>query len=165
MGGISVTTVGEAEVFADHGFDNISVANPVVTPQKFAACVRLHGGPATVAVDNPTNVRDLAAAAEAHGVTLQVVVDIHTRLHRCGVEPGQPAVELARVVHAAPQLKVAGLMTYEGPILATDPEALAAESRQCIQQVWIRASCWSAPACRYGWSVSATRRATRSPEP
>ena len=33
-GGISVTTVGEAEVFANHGFDNIFVANEVVTTQK-----------------------------------------------------------------------------------------------------------------------------------
>src|SRR5262249_57874895 len=34
VGGISVTTLGEAEVFADHGFDNICVANEVVTLQK-----------------------------------------------------------------------------------------------------------------------------------
>src|SRR5919108_326591 len=86
-------------------------------------------------LDTPALVRDLSAAAEAHGVTLQVVVDIHTRLQRCGVEPGQPAVDLARAVHAAPHLELAGLMSYEGAILTTDPEALAAESRQCIQQV------------------------------
>ena len=32
--GISVTTVGEAEVFAQQGFSDIFVANEVVTPQK-----------------------------------------------------------------------------------------------------------------------------------
>src|SRR5215510_11640226 len=136
VGGISVTTVGEAEVFADHGFDNICVANEVVTPQKIRRlCALARRASVIVAVDNPANVRDLSAAAEAHSVTLQVVVDVHTRLHRCGVEPGQAAVELARIVHAAPHLELAGLMSYEGPILAADPAALATESRQCIQQV------------------------------
>jgi D-serine deaminase-like pyridoxal phosphate-dependent protein len=136
VGGISVTTVGEAEVFADHGFDNICVANEVVTPQKIRRlCALARRASVIVAVDNPANVHDLSVAAAAHDVTLQVVVDIHTRLHRCGVEPGQPAVALAHVVHAAPHLEFAGLMSYEGPILTTDPEALAAESRQCIQQV------------------------------
>ena len=112
------------------------MANEVVTRQKIRRlCALARRASVIVAVDNPANVRDLSAAAAAHGVTLQVVVDMHTRLHRCGVEPGQPAVELARVVHAASHLELAGLMSYEGPILTTDPEALAAESRQCIQQV------------------------------
>ena len=136
VGGISVTTVGEAEVFADHGFDNIFVANEVVTPQKIRRlCALARRASIMVAVDNPTNIRDLSEAAGAYSVTLEVVVDIHTRLQRCGVAPGQPAVDLARVVHAAPHLEFAGLMTYEGPILTTGPEALATESRQCIQQV------------------------------
>jgi D-serine deaminase-like pyridoxal phosphate-dependent protein len=136
VGGISVTTVGEAEVFADHGFDSICVANEVVTPQKIRRlCALARRASMIVAVDNQANVRDLSAAAAAHGVTLQVVVDIQTRLQRCGVEPGQPAVALARVVHAAPHLELAGLMAYEGPILATEPATLAAASRQGLQQM------------------------------
>lgn len=136
VGGISVTTVGEAEVFANHGFDNIFVANEVVTPQKIRRlCALARRASMMVAVDNPANIRDLSEAAGAHRVTLQVVVDIHTRLQRCGVAPGQPAVDLARVVHAAPHVEFAGLMTYEGPILTTDPDIWAAESRQCLQQV------------------------------
>ena len=136
VGGISVTTVGEAEVFADHGFHDIAIANEVVTPQKIRRlCALARRATLTVAVDNPANVRDLSEAAGAHGVTLQVMVDIHTRLNRCGIEPGQPAVELARAVHAAPHLDFVGLMTYEGAILTHEPEAMAAETRQCIQQV------------------------------
>jgi 3-hydroxy-D-aspartate aldolase len=136
VGGISVTTVGEAEVFADHGFRDIAIANEVVTPQKIQRlCALARRATLTVAVDNPANVRDLSAAAGVHGVTLQVLVDIHTRLNRCGIEPGQPAVALARAVQAAPHLEFVGLMTYEGPILTGEPEAMAAATRQCIQQV------------------------------
>ena len=53
VGGISVTTVGEAEVFAEHGFDNICVANEVVTPQKIRRlCALARRASMIVAVDN-----------------------------------------------------------------------------------------------------------------
>ena len=35
------------------------------------------------------------------GVVLGVLVDVHTRLERCGVAPGEPAVSLARQAHEA----------------------------------------------------------------
>ena len=136
VGGISVTTVGEAEVFAQHGFADILVANEVVTTQKIGRlCALAHHTKMTVAADNPKNVEDLSEAAQGNGVTLSVVLDIHTRLNRCGVEPGRPAVELARAITEAKSLHLAGLMTYEGAILEEDFEKLASESRMWIQQV------------------------------
>ena len=134
VGGISVTTVGEAEVFAQSGISDIFVANEIVTKPKIARlCALARPGKLTVAADNPHNVQDLSEAAQKAGVTLNVVVDIHTRLDRCGVEPGQPAVDLARVVSKAQNLHFSGLMTYEGAILVEDAEELAAESRKWIQ--------------------------------
>ena len=136
VGGISVTTVGEAEVFAQTGFADMSVANEVVTPPKISRlCALARSAKMTVAVDNPGNVQDLSEAAQRNGVTLGVLVDIHTRLERCGVEPGRPAVDLARAVSDAPNLHFAGLMTYEGTILLEDSEELALESRGWIQRV------------------------------
>ena len=136
VGGISVITVGEAEVFAQSGIADIFVASEVVTKQKIARlCALARKGKLTVAVDNPQNVQDLSDAAQNAGVTLNVVVDIHTRLDLCGVEPGQPAVDLARVVSKAQGIHFKGLMTYEGAILVEDAEELAAESRKWIQQV------------------------------
>ena len=136
VGGIGVTTVGEAEVFAQHGFADIFVANEVVTPQKIRRlCALAHHARMTVAVDNPDSVKDLSEAADAGGVTLNVAVDIHTRLDGCGVEPGRPAVVLARAVREADNLHFSGLMTYEGSILTDDADELAAESLKWIQQV------------------------------
>ena len=136
VGGISVTTVGEAEVFAQAGFDDIFVANEIVTSQKIGRlCALADGARITVATDSPDNVRDLSGAAQSQGVTLNVAVDIHTRLERCGVSPGEPAVDLARVIVGARNLDFAGLMSYEGTILSEDIEELASESRRCIQQV------------------------------
>ncbi len=136
VGGICATTVGQAEVFAQAGFTDIFVANEIVTRQKISRlCALARNAAITVAVDSPVAVSDLSDAATGDAVTLGVVVDINTRLNRCGVEPGQPAVDLARSVTKAPNLDFAGLMTYEGSIFEEDPELLAAESRKCVQRV------------------------------
>ena len=129
-------TMGEAEVFAQHGFDDIFIANQIVTPQKIARlCALARNCRVTVAVGNPVNVKDLSDAASHTGVTLNVVVDIHTRLQRCGVEPGRPAIDLAKAISSAEHLEFMGLMTYEGAILGDDRDELIAESRKCIQRV------------------------------
>ncbi len=134
--GIAVTTVGEAEVFAQHGFTDIFIANVVVTPQKICRmCSLARHAIITVATDNPKNVHDLSAAAQETSVVLKVVVDVHTRLERCGVEPGRPAADLASAVTKAKNLHFAGLMTYEGMILTDDTDELICESRNCIQLV------------------------------
>ena len=49
-----------------------------------------------VCADNADNVRALDAAAREFGVTLDVLVEINVGANRCGVEPGEPAVELAQ---------------------------------------------------------------------
>jgi 3-hydroxy-D-aspartate aldolase len=136
VGGICVTTVGQAEVFAEAGFTDIFIANEIVTRPKITGlCALAHSVTTTVAVDSPRNVTDLSDAASEAGVTIRVVVDVNTRLNRCGVEPGQPAVELASLMAKAPNLDFAGLMTYEGAMFEEDPEKLAAESRKWVQQV------------------------------
>jgi D-serine deaminase-like pyridoxal phosphate-dependent protein len=136
VGGISCTTVGEAEAFAQSDFSDIFIANEIVSPPKIARlCALARRVKVTVAADNPQNVKDLSEAAQQSGVTLNVAVDIHTRLERCGVEPGKPAVDLARAIRRAKGLHFAGLMTYEGAILSEDPKELEAESRKWIQRV------------------------------
>ena len=136
VGGIGVSTVGQAEVFAKYGFTDIFVANEIVTPPKIARlCALAHHAKITVAVDQPHNIQDLSNAARVHGVTLQVAVDVHTHGNGCGVEPGQPVVDLAKVVSRAPYLTFAGLMTRDGPTPTEDPGQLADESRARVQRV------------------------------
>jgi len=136
VGGICVSTVGQAEVFAAHGFTDMLVANEIVAAQKIIRlCALARHASMTVAVDQPQNVQALSNAASTHGVTLHVVVEIHTRGNGCGVDPGQPTLDLARLAQQAPHLEFAGLMTREGPSPMEDPGTLAGESRQCIQKV------------------------------
>jgi D-serine deaminase-like pyridoxal phosphate-dependent protein len=136
VGGISVTTVGQADVFCASGFTDIFVANVIVTPPKITRlCALARHATMTVGVDYARNVADLSEAASASGVGLNVVVGVDTGAGLLGVEPGGPAVDLARAIRDADGLEFAGLMTYEGSVLTDDAEGLAAESRGRIQRV------------------------------
>jgi D-serine deaminase-like pyridoxal phosphate-dependent protein len=135
VSGITTSTLGQAEVFAANGFSDIFVANVIVTPPKIRRlCALARRVKVTVAVDSSKNVADLSAAAAASSVTVNVVVNINSRPTFAGVEPGAPAVELARLASEWDGLSFAGLMTYEGPILADGDGELAAESRRWIQR-------------------------------
>ncbi len=110
-GGVSVASVGEAEAFGNAGFNDILVANQIVTRQKIRRLCALAGrNRIAVAVDSAQNVDDLSDAATAAGVTLRVLVEVDAGLGCCGVSPGQPAVELAQHVARAAGLSFAGLM-------------------------------------------------------
>lgn len=123
VGGISVTTVGEAEVFSEAGIVDILVANQVVTRPKMVRLCALAGfNRVAVAVDDARNVTDLSAAAVSAGVTLGVLVEVDAGLGRCGVAPGPAALDLARSINAAPGLRFDGLMAIppvpESPVEA-----------------------------------------------
>jgi D-serine deaminase-like pyridoxal phosphate-dependent protein len=113
--GITCAKLGEAEALADGGISDILIANQIIGPLKLARLVELAGRcTVTVAVDDADNVRQIAAAAVAAGVTLRVLVEVNVGMDRCGVEPGEPALALARQVEAAEGLVFAGLQAYEG---------------------------------------------------
>jgi D-serine deaminase-like pyridoxal phosphate-dependent protein len=134
--GLSVTTVGEAEVFAAHGCRNLFLTNAVVTPvQLQRLCALARQATLTVPVDHPRHVHALTAAASRHGVELQVVVDVRTHTHGCGITPGQPAIDLARTIQQAPGLQFLGLTASAAPLASTDPAALASATRQGLQAV------------------------------
>ena len=61
-----------------------------------------------VCADHPDNVTQLDEAAGAMGAALNVLVEIDTGAERCGVEPGQPAVELAKQIDSATNMCFAG---------------------------------------------------------
>ncbi len=129
MGGIGVTTVGEAEVFSDSGFNDILIANEIVTrPSIRRLCALAQLNRISVAVDSPQNVSSLSEGATEARVVLQVLVDIDAGQGSCGVAPGAPALDLARLVARSPGLDFGGLMAQEGELPHPDREKGAAET-------------------------------------
>jgi len=113
--GITCAKLGEAEVLADAGIEDILIANQIVGHTKILRLMELaRRARPMVAVDSPENVKMLSEAASSAGTRLPVLVEVDIGLHRCGVAPGQPALELARLVASSPGLSFEGLQGYEG---------------------------------------------------
>jgi D-serine deaminase-like pyridoxal phosphate-dependent protein len=132
--GITCAKLGEAEVMAGAGLDNILIANQVVGPVKMRRLVALrHRAHVTVAVDDPVQIEELSAAAREAGITLPVVVELNIGQNRCGVDPGEPAVALSRRVHETAGLEYRGLMAWEGHVMSLeDGEEIARQAREAV---------------------------------
>ena len=111
-------------MLAAAGIQDILIANQIVGAGKIARLVNLAAyTEVMVAVDDAANVADLDAAAQAKGVRLRVVIEVDIGMARCGVQPGEPALALARDIVASPGLRFEGVMGYEGhTIFHPDPE-------------------------------------------
>lgn len=115
--GVCCAKLGEAEVLAAGGIDDILITTPVVGASKLARLMTVaNQAKIAVVVDNAENVAELARAAYTAGVRLDVVIEVDVGQHRCGVQPGVPAVALARAVSEQRWLNFRGLQGYQGSI-------------------------------------------------
>jgi D-serine deaminase-like pyridoxal phosphate-dependent protein len=111
--GITCQKVGEAEVMAEAGHDDILIAYNILGEEKLGRLGRLLSRTkVTVAADNPTVVAGLPQAAAIAGRDLGVVVECDTGRKRAGVETVEEAVALARDIASRPGLTFAGFMLY-----------------------------------------------------
>lgn len=112
-----VAKLSEAEAMAAAGFDDLLITCEVVGPVKVARLVRLlraHPG-IRIVVDSAqgaTAIHEALAAAGAGPV--DTLIDLDVGLHRTGVAPGQPALDLAAHVASLDRLRLIGLQGYEG---------------------------------------------------
>ncbi len=113
--GVCCQKVGEAEAMVYGGVPDVLVTNEIVGVSKIRRLVALaRQARVAVCADDPDNVTDLSEAAVAYGVRLPVLVEVNTGNDRCGVDPGEPAVALARRIAGSPGLRFAGLQAYHG---------------------------------------------------
>lgn len=128
--GITLAKVGEAEVFAAHGFDDIFLAYPVVGAAKarrllaLAERIRI-----AVGADSLAGARTLSEVFAPAGRRLDVMLKIDAGFHRAGVLP-RDARALAEGLAALPGLRLRGVFTHAGQGYACDTgEALAGAGR------------------------------------
>jgi D-serine deaminase-like pyridoxal phosphate-dependent protein len=123
--GVCVQKTAEAEAMAAGGVYNIYISNEVVAPSKLARVADLahqlaaESGQLAIAVDSVEGVRRLAQEMDRRRrggppAVIDVFVEIDVGQGRCGVNPGQSAVDLALEVRKHPALRFAGLQAYHG---------------------------------------------------
>ncbi|HEX8063412.1 MAG TPA: alanine racemase [Allosphingosinicella sp.] len=117
LGGITVSTLREAEYFFDHGFSDILYAVGIV-PSKLAhvAALQRRGADLTIILDSVEMAEAAARAAEALGTVFPVLIEVDTDGGRAGVAANdfQRLVGIARILDAAPGTELRGVMTHAG---------------------------------------------------
>lgn len=113
--GVCCQKVSEAEAMIAGGVQDVLVTNEVVGATKLARLAHLaRRAHVSVCVDDATNVAELALAARAAGVTLDVLVELDVGANRCGVAPGEAALALARIIAQSEGVRFSGLQAYQG---------------------------------------------------
>jgi D-serine deaminase-like pyridoxal phosphate-dependent protein len=117
--GSCAAKLSEAEAFAANGIGGLLVTTAVIGKSKIERAVKLAAKhrDTMFSVDDAQNVRDLNDAAAAFKgkppVRLNLAIDLLIG-GRTGIETGEPALELAKVVASLPHVRLAGLQAYDG---------------------------------------------------
>ncbi len=113
--GVCCQKVSEAEAMVRGGVRDVFVSNEVVNPRMIDRLAALSKqARVLVCVDDIDNIDDLDKAAQRYNTTLEVLVEADVGAGRCGVQPGEPVLPLARKVSKAKGLKFSGLQAYQG---------------------------------------------------
>ena len=115
--GLTVAKVGEAEVMAATGTPDLLVAYPVLGERKLARLMEVaRRTSVTVALDSSPAAQQLSEAAAVAGVRIGVLAEMDAGLHRVGVDPGAPLLELVQEIERLPRLEWRGIAFYPGHI-------------------------------------------------
>ncbi|MCY4300155.1 MAG: DSD1 family PLP-dependent enzyme [Aestuariivita sp.] len=123
--GVCCQKVAEAEVFARGGIKDVLVSNQVRDPAKIDRLARMPmlGARVITCVDDESNVSDLSAAAQKHGMTIECLVEIDCGAGRCGVTTTPDVLTIAQAIDAAPGLTFSGIQAYQGAMQHLDSYA------------------------------------------
>lgn len=119
--GVCVQKTDEALALAHAGVTDVYISNEVIAHpklQRLAEAVRDLPTRFGIAIDSAAGVLRLANALQHADVRgeerIDVFVEVDVGQGRCGVPPGEPAVDLARLIAQHPVMRFAGLQAYHG---------------------------------------------------
>ncbi len=115
-GGITVSTLKEAEYYFDHGIVDMIYAVGVA-PVKLDRIGALIGKGAhlSVVLDSMTQARRLAERARAQDLIIPALIELDCDGHRSGVVPDDPLLTaIGRFLHTQEHTALAGVLTHAG---------------------------------------------------
>jgi len=113
--GVCCQKAGEAEEMVFGGITDVFITNEVVGTQKLKRIAALaRQARIAVCADDAVHVTAYDEAARAGQVTLDVFIELDVGANRCGLDPGENLLELARQIQRSPNLRFAGLQAYHG---------------------------------------------------
>jgi D-serine deaminase-like pyridoxal phosphate-dependent protein len=116
FGGLTVSTLAEAQAFASAGFTDITYAVPIA-PQKIAeaAAINEEINSLNLLVDHPDTIRSIEEFARSNAIELPVYLEIDCGGGRTGVDSESDAVEsMARRLDESDVIDFRGLLSHAG---------------------------------------------------
>lgn len=111
--GITCQKLGEAEVMANAGIDDIIIATNLLGAARSGRLAALQKRVSLkVCADNPVSLAEYAKAATQAERALDVLIECDTGQQRAGVETPPEALKLAEIIKSTPMLNFAGLLYY-----------------------------------------------------
>ena len=160
-GPITVSTLAEAEAFADVGFRDITYAVGI-DPHKLPRVAALHRGGVrlTVLLDSLEQAGAVVAAGQEHGLTIPALIEVDCDGHRGGVPAtGAQLVEIGRALAEGGNLAGVLLHAGESYFARTEEDLLAAAENERATAVraadTLRATGLDVPAVSVGSTPTA----------
>ncbi len=132
--GICCAKVSEAEAMLQNGVEKVCMTTSNPSPSKIrrAMAIRKRNSSFIQAVDLEENARDLSAAAKEAGVVADVVIDVAVGT-RSGIPAGEGVLALAKVIDTLPNLKLRGMLSYDGG--AQHAKGFAARKERALKNI------------------------------
>jgi D-serine deaminase-like pyridoxal phosphate-dependent protein len=115
-GGITVSTLKEAEYYCANGIEDLVYAVGVapVKLNRIAALIK-KGARLKVILDSMDQARILSERAQMNDIVIPALIEIDSDGHRSGVLPDEPRlIEIGRFLHARPHTELQGVLTHAG---------------------------------------------------
>jgi D-serine deaminase-like pyridoxal phosphate-dependent protein len=116
FGGITVSTLKEAEYFFENGIKDMIYAVGIAPAKlKRIAALNQKGAEVSLIMDSMEMARLVEQKARELGCRFQVLIEVDSDNHRAGVQPESPALlELGGFLHQSRELDLAGVLTHAG---------------------------------------------------
>ena len=111
--GITCQKLGEAEVMANAGIEDILIATNIIGAARSGRLAAMQRRlPLKICADNPVSLAAYAEAGRAAERAVRVLIECDTGQKRAGVETPGEAVALAKIARDDPALDFGGLLFY-----------------------------------------------------
>lgn len=114
--GLTTATIAESELMSGAGIEGVLwTKQPASMNNLMRAIALTKRDPAFMfVIDDPRVADQVEEAAGAAKVKARVAVAVYAGLTRQGIANGQPAVDLAKKIHASKNIQLEGFMAYSG---------------------------------------------------
>jgi len=131
--GLCTQTLVESEALVyGGGTKDVFLTNQLIGQAKLERFAKLaKEATVSICVDNKSNLLEISEVATAMGVNVDCVVEVNVGQNRCGVEPGEPAAELAEEIQKCSGITFKGIHCYHGwnqHVRATNDRAAAVQA-------------------------------------